>query len=266
MSTNAVRLLGILNVTPDSFSDGGLFLSPAAAVRQALRLIAEGADAIDIGGESSRPGAKPVPAAEELRRVIPVIKALRKKTRQPISIDTYKPMVAAAALAAGANVINDITGLRDPAMLKLVARARCQVILMHMQGLPGTMQRRPHYHDVVQDISKFFHKQLTAAERAGVKRSRIILDTGIGFGKTVQHNLTILKRLNEFKLFGLPIMIGASRKSFIGKLTSVPTNQRLAGTLAAHLIAVQNGASWLRVHDVSAHRQALTIATKLGMF
>lgn len=257
-------MVGIVNVTPDSFSDGGRFTTVRAAVRQAVQLITDGADVIDIGGESTRPRAKPVPLAEELRRVIPVIQALRKKTHTPISIDTYKPLVAATALAAGATWVNDSTGVRDPAMRAIVARARCPVILMHMQGMPGTMQRRPRYHDVINDINDFFRTQIAAAVKAGIHRSHIILDPGIGFGKTVQHNLEILSRLGEFKKWRLPILIGASRKSFIGKLTNGAVGERLPGTLAAHLIAVQHGATLLRVHDVAAHKQALTIAHQIA--
>lgn len=251
--------MGVLNVTPDSFSDGERYGTPRAAVRRALEMIEEGADVIDIGGESTRPGAKPVSLAEELHRVIPVITALRKKRNIPISIDTYKPAVAVAALTAGATWVNDITGLRNPLMRQIVARAKCHVIVMHMQGMPGTMQRRPRYHDVISDISAFFRRQISAATRAGIKRSQMILDPGIGFGKTVEHNLEILRRLHEFQQFHLPILIGASRKSFIGKLTGGDVTERLPGTLVAHLIAIQHGATLLRVHDVAAHTQALTL-------
>lgn len=259
-----VRLMGVINTTPDSFSDGGLWLRPAAAVRQALRLIAEGADCIDIGGESSRPGAAQVSVATELRRVVPVIKELRKKTSVPISIDTYKPAVAEAALKAGANWVNDITGLADPVMRQLVAKARCMVIIMHMQGTPQTMQQKPHYRDVVNDIARFFRKRLALAHAAGIKHKNIILDPGIGFGKTVVHNLEIIQRLGELKTFRLPLIIGASRKSFIGKLTGAAVADRLPGTLAVHGIAVANGATWLRVHDVAAHKQYLSIRRQLS--
>lgn len=256
--------MGIINATPDSFSDGGHFFRPVAAVRQALRLVAEGADCIDIGGESSRPGAAQVSVAEELRRVISVITQLRKKTTVPISIDTYKPMVAAAALKAGADWVNDITGLTDQDMRQLVAKAHCTVVLMHMQGAPQTMQHKPRYHDVVKDIAHFFHDRLALAHVAGIKRNNIILDPGIGFGKTVTHNLEIIQRLGELNKFHLPILIGASRKSFIGKLTGAEVEDRLPGTLAAHSIAVANGATWLRVHDVAAHKQYLSIHRHLA--
>lgn len=259
MSQRTIQLVGILNVTPDSFSDGGRYRTVSAAVRHGLTMIQAGASVIDIGGESSRPGAEPVSLAEELRRVIPVITALRKKTTIPISIDTYKPTVAALALAAGATWVNDITGLRNPEMQSIVAQAHCPVIIMHMQGAPRTMQHRPYYRHVIQDIDHFFSQQITAAVRAGIHRSQIILDPGLGFGKTITHNLTILTQLEKFKHFRLPILIGASRKSMIEKITDAATEQRLPGTLALHWTAVQHGATLLRVHDVSEHAQFLTM-------
>lgn len=259
MPTPRVKLMGILNVTPDSFSDGGKFVSIRAAVQQALRMVDDGAAVIDIGGESSRPGAHPVSVVEELRRVIPIIKSLRKKSAIPISIDTYKPEVAEQALQAGANWVNDITGLRNPEMRKIVAEYTNQVVIMHMSGEPQTMQRQPRYHDIIQDIKRFFQKQIDAALKSGVSKKNILLDPGIGFGKTVAHNLAILRRLHEFKKLGYPLLIGASRKSFIGKLTGADVAHRLPGTLAAHAIAVANGATWLRVHDVAEHRQFFTL-------
>lgn len=261
-----VRLVGILNVTPDSFSDGGKWISTQQAVAHGLRLVNEGASVIDIGGESSRPGAKPVSVQQELARVLPVIKALRTKSRIPISIDTYKPAVAQPALAAGATWVNDITGLRNPAMRKLVAQTQCTVVIMHMLGTPQTMQRQPRYHDVVKDIKQFFIQQIQLALADGIKKKNIILDPGIGFGKTVNHNLEILRRFNELveACHGMPLLVGASRKSFIGKLTGAAVQDRLPGTLAAHAVAVKNGASWLRVHDVAAHRQYLTISRAFG--
>lgn len=260
MSQHTIQLVGVLNVTPDSFSDGGRYRTVTAAVRHGLDMVREGATVIDIGGESSRPGAPPIPQAKELRRVIPVIKALHKKTAAPISIDTYKPAVAAAALDAGATWVNDITGLRDPHMRAVVARAKCRVILMHMQGTPGTMQRQPRYHNVVREIDQFFKRQIAAATSSDIKRSQIILDPGIGFGKTVTHNLTILNQLEAFEHFHLPILIGASRKSMIEKMIG-PTapRDRLPGTLALHWLAVQHGATWLRVHDVAEHHQFFKI-------
>ncbi|MBI4407580.1 MAG: dihydropteroate synthase [Candidatus Kerfeldbacteria bacterium] len=251
-----VRLMGILNLTPDSFSDGGTYRSTAQAVQHALQMIAEGASVIDIGGESSRPGSKPITATTELKRVLPVITALRKKTAVSISIDTYKPVVARQAIAAGATWINDIDGLRDPEMRQVVAETGCPVVLMHRQA-------QPRYHDVVLDIKQFFRQQTKLAIADGIKKQNIILDPGIGFGKTVAHNVEILVRLEEFKTLGYPILIGASRKSFIGKLTGAAVRDRLPGTLAAHLVAAQHGATWLRVHDVAAHQQCLTIYRKL---
>lgn len=235
----------------------------AAAVRRGLTMIQEGAAVIDIGGESSRPGAKPIPLAEELRRVIPVIQALRKKTKAPISIDTYKPEVATQAVAAGATWVNDITGLRDPAMRAVVAKAKCRVIIMHMQGTPGTMQRRPQYQNVIKDIDQFFSQRIAAALKAGVQHSQLILDPGIGFGKTVDHNLTILNHLEDFKHHHVPMLVGASRKSMIAKLTGAATDDRLAGTLMLHWHAVVHGATLLRVHDVQAHHQFLKIMAAL---
>lgn len=262
MSKHTIQLVGILNVTPDSFSDGGSYRTVASAVRRGLTMIQEGAAVIDIGGESSRPGAKPVALAEELRRVIPVIQALRKKTKAPISIDTYKPAVAALALTAGATWVNDITGLRDPAMRAVVAQTKCRVIIMHMQGTPGTMQRRPQYQNVIKDIDQFFSQQIAMALKAGIQRSQLILDPGIGFGKTVDHNLTILNHLEDFKHHHVPILVGASRKSMITKLTGA-ADDRLAGTLMLHWHAVIHGATWLRVHDVREHQQFLKIMVAL---
>lgn len=255
---SAIQLMGILNVTPDSFSDGGKYRSTSQAVQHALRMIKEGASVIDIGGESSRPGSKPVSSAIELQRVMPVLKALRKKTAIPISIDTYKPVVAKAAVAAGANWINDIDGLRNPDMRQLVANRSCPVVIMHRQTAP-------RYHDVVLDIKKFFRQQIKLALADGIKKQKIILDPGIGFGKTVEHNINILRNLNILveAFHEMPLLVGASRKSFIGKLTGAEVQDRLPGTLAAHLIAVENGATWLRVHDVAEHQQCLTIHREL---
>ena len=247
--------MGIVNVTPDSFSDGGQLKTTRAAVQHALQLVREGAAVIDIGGESSRPGAKPVSLQEELHRVIPAIKALHKKTNTPISIDTYKVEVAKQAIQAGATWINDITGLRDPAMRQLAAQHHCTVIIMHMLGEPQTMQKHPRYKNVVFEVNNFFKQQIKLCLASGIKPDKIILDPGIGFGKTVSHNLALIKNI---AVFGKkPVMVGASRKSFIGKLTGADIQNRLPGTLAAHFIAVQHGAAWLRVHDVAAHKQFL---------
>jgi dihydropteroate synthase len=252
-------IMGILNVTPDSFSDGGEFLGVEQAVGHALKMIEEGADIIDIGGESTRPGSEPVSEKEELRRVMPVIERLVQKTDIPISIDTHKPAVAEVALKARAKILNDVTGLTNPAMIGITAKFKCPVVIMHMQGAPKTMQANPHYNDVVDEIKTFFKKQIASARAVGL--TELILDPGIGFGKTLEHNLTILKRLNEFTELGYPILVGPSRKSFIGKLTGdLPANKRLEGTIAAIVTARLNGASMVRVHDVLPCRRALQIA------
>ncbi len=251
--------MGIVNVTPDSFSDGGKFITSKTAIAHGLQLVTEGATVLDIGGESSRPGAVPVTLADELHRVIPVIQGLQRKTQTPLSVDTYKPEVAAQAIAAGATWVNDITGLRNPEMRALVAKTKCTVVIMHMLGEPQTMQQQPRYTNVITEITKFFQQQIKLALAAGIKKNKIILDPGIGFGKTVEHNLLILKKLNQFTKLGYPVLIGASRKSFIGQLTGADVADRLPGTLAAHDVAVTHGATWLRVHDVAAHRQWLEI-------
>jgi len=256
-------VMGILNVTPDSFFDGGKFFRLESALEHARRLIREGADIIDIGGESSRPGAQPIPEEEELRRVIPVIRALRQESSVPISIDTYKASVAEAALEAGANIVNDISALRfDGRMVEVVARAGVPVVLMHMRGEPRTMQQNPVYTDVVREIKEFFAERIAFARAHGIEK--ILIDPGIGFGKTVAHNLEILRRLGEFRELGCPILIGVSRKSFIGRLCGteenpLPPSERLEGTIASNVIAVLNGAQIVRVHDVAAHKRALAI-------
>jgi dihydropteroate synthase len=245
-------IMGILNVTPDSFYDGGRYARAEAAVQHALQMVQDGADIVDIGGESTRPGSQPVPEEEELRRVLPVIEAVRGQVDVPISIDTTKSRVAERALQAGACMVNDISGLGfDPRMAEVVARHGALCCVMHIQGTPQTMQRNPQYEDVVRDISRYFEERLALAERAGIPRENIWLDPGIGFGKTVEHNLEILRRLREFTAFGLPILIGTSRKSFIGKiLGDLPPEERLEGTAATVAIAIMNGANAVRVHDV----------------
>ncbi len=247
-------VMGILNVTPDSFYDGGRYAQPELAVQRALQMVEEGADIIDIGGESTRPGSQPVPAEEELRRVLPVIQAIRQRVDVPISIDTTKSHVAEQALQAGACMVNDISGLGfDPRMAEVVARTGALCCIMHIQGTPQTMQTNPQYDDVVRDISAYFEERLGLAERAGIPRENIWLDPGIGFGKTVEHNLQILRRLREFAAFGLPILIGTSRKSFIGRvLGDLPPEDRLEGTAATVAVAIMNGANAVRVHDVRA--------------
>lgn len=247
-------VMGILNVTPDSFYDGGRYAEHGSAIGRALQMVEEGADIIDIGGESTRPGSQPVSEEEELRRVLPVIEAVRARADVPISIDTTKSRVAEQALQAGACMVNDISGLGfDPRMAEVVAQAGALCCLMHIQGTPQTMQKNPQYIDVVCDISAYFQERLALAERAGIPSQNIWLDPGIGFGKTVEHNLRILRRLREFTAFGLPILIGTSRKSFIGKvLGDLPPEERLEGTAATVAVAIMNGANAVRVHDVQA--------------
>ena len=243
--------MGILNVTPDSFSDGGRWLDPKRAVRQGMSMVRAGADLIDVGGESTRPGAKPVPAKEEARRVVPVVKALAAKGVR-VSVDTSKAEVAGAALAAGATMVNDVTALRgDRRMAEVCARAGAEVVLMHMKGTPRTMQAAPRYRDVVREISAFFRERLNFALRAGIPRDKIFLDPGIGFGKTPEHNVEILRRLEEFRGLGVPLVLGTSRKSFIGRvLGGREPDDRVFGTAATVAVAVLRGAAVVRVHDV----------------
>jgi dihydropteroate synthase len=264
------RLMGIVNVTPDSFSDGGRFLNPRAAVAQGRRLAAEGADILDVGGESTRPGAEPVPAAEELRRVLPVVEGLAEKDLQAqISIDTYKAVVARAALDAGASLVNDVSALRsDPEMVGLIAQSGADCCLMHMLGEPRTMQDDPRYEDVVDDVRAFLEERLEFAVREGVARERIMLDPGIGFGKTEAHNLELLRRLPELLTLGAPLVIGTSRKGFLGRIMAragssgetVEAGERLAGTIASNVLAYERGASVFRVHEVGPVRDALAVA------
>jgi len=259
-----VLIMGILNVTPDSFSDGGRFLSPDAAVKRALIMEKEGADIIDVGGESSRPGAEPVPVEEELRRVIPVLERLRGKLRIPISIDTTKAEVAEAALRAGASIVNDTSALRfDPAMASVVAEFGAGLVLMHMLGTPKTMQQAPHYEDVVREVRDFLAERALYAQSQGIPREAIAVDPGIGFGKTVEHNLELLRRLPELVEFGFPVLVGPSRKSFIGAILGLGVEERLEGTLAACAVAVVRGADILRVHDVREVRRAADLALHL---
>jgi len=253
------RLMGILNVTPDSFSDGGRFYTLAAARERALTMVAEGADIIDVGGMSSRPGAEEVPLAEERRRVLPVVAWLAQETEVPISVDTYRSELAREALRSGAHIINDITALGDPAMAEVVAEAGAGLVLMHMQGTPRTMQQNPHYEDVVEDIRRFLKERAERALAAGVARDAIVVDPGIGFGKTVEHNLEILRRLAEFADLGYPVLVGASRKSFIGRVLELPLGRRRIGSVASAVVARMHGASIFRVHDVQESRQALAL-------
>lgn len=253
-------IMGVLNVTPDSFSDGGHYLDPGRAAARAEELVAEGADLLDIGGESSRPGARAVPAEEELRRVLPVLEAIRPRLPVPISVDTRRAEVARRVLDAGADAINDITGLTgDPAMAPLVAAAGAGVVIMHMQGTPLTMQDDPRYDDVVGEIAAFFARQARRAEEAGIDPRGILLDPGLGFGKTTAHNLTLLGRLHELGRLGRPILVGPSRKAFLGQLLDRPVADRLEGTIAACLAAAAAGAAALRVHDVGPVARALRV-------
>ena len=254
------RVIGIVNVTPDSFSDGGEHATTEAAVAHGLQLAEEGADALDIGGESTRPGAADVPLDEELRRVIPVIEGLARATALPISIDTSKPEVMQAAVAAGAGMINDVRALRGEGALEAAAALGVPVILMHMLGEPRSMQDAPVYDDVVADVHRFLAERIFAAEMAGIPKSRIVVDPGFGFGKTKDHNLSLLARLDRFVELGVPVLAGLSRKRTIGDLTGrTDPHARVHGSVAAHLIAAQRGARLLRVHDVAATVDALKV-------
>jgi dihydropteroate synthase len=261
------QVMGILNVTPDSFSGDGLLRespllrggSLPCIVDHAQRMVRDGADILDVGGESSRPNARPVALKEELARVIPVIKALARKTTVPISIDTFKPEVAKAALDNGALLINDITGLRNPKMVKLAAREGCGVVIMHMKGTPRTMQRHPEYDSLIDDIIVFLEAAIRRALDGGVRFDKIVVDPGIGFGKNQEHNLAILKSLSDFKALGRPILVGPSRKAFLGNILRVEPQERVFGTVAACTLAIKNGAKIVRVHDVRAVKQALSV-------
>jgi dihydropteroate synthase len=255
-------LMGVVNVTPDSFSDGGRFLEPSAAVGHGVRLAKEGAAILDIGGESTRPGAEPVGAEQELRRVVPVVEGLASAdTGSQLSIDTSKATVARAALDAGASYVNDVTAFRaDPAIAGLVAERDAECCLMHMLGEPRTMQEDPRYDDVVSDVKAFLERRLAFAVAEGVPEERVTLDPGIGFGKTLDQNLELLRRLEEIVAIGRPVMVGTSRKSFLGKLTGREVDERLAGTIATNVLAYARGASVFRVHDVTPVRDALTVA------
>jgi dihydropteroate synthase len=254
------RVVGIVNVTPDSFSDGGEYASVDAAVAHALRLAEEGADVLDIGGESTRPGAQAVPLEEELARVVPVIERLAKRTELPISIDTSKPEVMRAAVAAGAGMINDVYALRREGALETAAALGVPVVLMHMQGEPRSMQDAPDYEDVVADVHRFLAERIFSAEMAGIAKKKIVVDPGFGFGKTTAHNLALLARFERFADLGVPVLAGLSRKRSIGEMTGREDPQaRVLGSVAAHLIAAQRGAAILRVHDVAATVDALSV-------
>jgi dihydropteroate synthase len=257
-------VMGVVNVTPDSFSDGGQFFDSTRAVEHALELVAEGADIIDIGGESTRPRATPVDEPEELRRVLPVIEQLSARTKIPISIDTVKPAVARAAIAAGASIVNDIAANReDNEMWRVVAETGAGYVLMHMQGTPQTMQQKPVYGDVIADVNHFFENRLSRLADAGVHPEQIVLDVGIGFGKSLEHNLQLLAGLGSFKQWNRPMLLGVSRKSFIEKLLGAKVAERLPASLACACWAVQNGAQIIRTHDVAATQQALRMTETL---
>jgi len=250
------HIMGILNVTPDSFSDGGLYTDRDEAVRRAIEMESQGADIIDVGGESTRPGARAVSAEEECERVVPLIKVLAKKIKAPISVDTSKFSVARKALDCGAVIVNDISGLKkEPKIAGLVKKHKAAVVLTHMKGTPRTMQKNPVYRSLVGDITDGLRHSISIAKDAGISADSIVIDPGIGFGKTVEHNLKILKRLREFKSLGCPIMVGTSRKSFIGKVLGAEAQERLFGTAASVAVAIQNGADIVRVHDVDQMRQ-----------
>ncbi|MGH7197373.1 MAG: dihydropteroate synthase [Candidatus Omnitrophota bacterium] len=257
------KIMGVLNVTPDSFSDGGLFRDPGRAAEQALRMEREGAHLLDVGGESSRPGARPVTAKEEIRRIRPVLKRLSRKIKIPVSVDTYKYEVAHAALDEGAVLVNDIRALRaNPRLAKLIGRYKAGVALMHMRGMPQTMQKRPAYRHLLKEIREYLQKAVGLALEAGIPRNRILIDPGFGFGKTTGQNLEILGRLESFARLKVPVLVGLSRKSFIGNVLGVPVGERLYGSLAAAAVAIQRGAHILRVHDVKAHRDLATLVDR----
>ncbi|MBL9138774.1 MAG: dihydropteroate synthase [Verrucomicrobiales bacterium] len=257
-------VVGVVNVTPDSFSDGGQYFSPESAVAHGVRLCGDGADLLDIGGESTRPGAIPVPEDEELHRVLPVIRQLREAVSVPLSIDTCKPRVAALAIEAGASVINDVaSGRPGDAMLEVVARTGAGYVAMHMQGTPESMQQAPVYTDVVAEVRAFFSQILDRAVRIGVSPEQIVLDVGIGFGKNLEHNLELLGRIGAFRELRRPLMLGVSRKSFIGRLVEAPVDHRLPGGLAAACVGVADGVSLIRTHDVAETVQALRVAESI---
>jgi dihydropteroate synthase len=252
------HIMGVLNVTPDSFSDGGRFLRLDDAVKQGMKMIEDGADIIDVGGESTRPGSDPLPTEEELSRVIPVIKSLSGKADVPVSIDTYKAEVARRALDAGAQMINDISALRfDPGIKEVASEFRVPIVLMHVKGTPKEMQKDPSYDDVIAEITEYLRQSIQMAQDAGIDRGKIIIDPGIGFGKRVRDNLNILKNLRKFSILGCPVLIGCSRKSFVGRVLDLPVEERLEGSLAALAVAVMNGANIVRVHDVRESKRVV---------
>lgn len=254
-------MMGIVNVTPDSFSDGGCYMTVDQAVERAMALVAQGADILDLGAESTRPGSTPVGEQEEMDRLLPVLHEVMKRTAVPISVDTMKSRVAREALDAGASIVNDVTALRfDPDMAAVVARSGAGVVMMHMQGMPMTMQDSPRYDSVVNDVSRFFVERIAAAERAGIAKSQIVLDPGFGFGKLLIHNLELLNHLSSFDQLGCPVLAGVSRKAFLGKILDRPVQDREWGTAAAVALAVDRGASIIRVHDVASMKDVVMVA------
>ena len=260
-----MQIMGIVNVTPDSFSDGGRWQAEDALAARIDQLLAEGADLIDIGGESTRPFAQPVGEAEELARVLPAVRAVRGRSTVPVSVDTTKATVARAALEEGADLINDVSALRhDPAMVTVVRDSGCRVVVMHRLGTPGDMQLAPHYEDVVAEINRFLAGRIAWLEEQGVDRSRVIVDPGLGFGKTLAHNLDILRKVESFKQHGCPLLIGHSRKSFLGRLLDLEVDERDPATAVVSALLTGRGVDILRVHDVRASRQAVLLAEALG--
>jgi dihydropteroate synthase len=254
-------IMGILNVTPDSFYDGGKYFDPSAAVDRAFEMAENGADILDIGGESSRPGSNPVTEAEELDRVLPIIEAVSEKIQCYISIDTYKANVAKQAVQSGASIVNDISAMRfDPSMAQVVKDADTYVVMMHMLGVPQTMQNNPRYNNVVEDLCDFFHERIDFAENAGISKNRIIIDPGIGFGKSIEHNLTLLRHVGRFNELGCPVLVGASNKSMIGKITGASIEERIWGTAAIVAHCVTQGVLIHRVHDVRAMKQVCEVS------
>lgn len=263
MVLDRTRVMGVLNVTPDSFSDGGLYYEPEAAIRRGLEMVEQGADLLDIGGESTRPRSDPVPVEEEWRRVGPVIQALSRQVDVPLSIDTMKPEVAEKAVRAGAAIVNDVSGMRDPAMIRLVASTQVGVVVMHMLGNPKTMQEHPEYADVVREVKVFLVDRTEALRAAGVPAEAIAIDPGVGFGKSLNHNLTLLRNLGQLASLGHPVVVGLSRKSFIGVLGAGEARERMPGSLAAATVAVAQGAHVVRAHDVLETVRAMRVADAL---
>jgi dihydropteroate synthase len=263
LQLNRPYVMGIVNVTPDSFSDGGQFTQTHLAVEHALSLVAQGADILDIGGESTRPNATPVSLDEELSRVIPVIETLAKQVAVPISIDTYKPVVMQAAIAAGASIVNDVRALQEDGAMEVVAASNAGVCLMHMQGTPQTMQINPEYQDVVNDVCDFLNQRLDVCVAAGISKQRICLDPGFGFGKTREHNIKMIQQLDAFVSLGQPLLVGLSRKSVLGQVTGNDVDARVYASVAAAVISAMKGAKILRVHDVKATVEALKVVAAI---